>query len=153
MYRQTTLRRRRDYWRRMLTERDPAAEMRLFGLGQHFVALWRRLTDRILKEIEAGFRRIAIPLELMPELATVVLNGFALLALILLAMRGEISVGALVALIYITEEYLNLVGNMMPRIGWVWNPFLTCRSRICLWRKYHSNLTATWPIRPAVGMH
>ena len=112
--RQTTLRRRRDYWRMMLTERGPAAEMRLFGLGQHFVASWRKLTDRILKEIEAGFRRIAIRLELMPELVTVTLNGFAVLVLIIVAARGEITVGALVALIYITEEYLTHTGNM----GW-----------------------------------
>ena len=114
MVRQTTLRRRRDYWRRMLTDRGPAAEMRLFGLGQHFVALWRRLTDRILKEIEAGFRRIAIRLELMPELVAVTLHGFAVLVLIIVAANGEMSVGALVALIYITGEYLTHVGNM----GW-----------------------------------
>ena len=114
MLRQTTLRRRRNYWRRMLTERGPAAEIRLFDLGPHFVALWRRLTDRILKEIEAGFRRIAIRLEVMPELVTVTLNGFAVLLLILVAARGEITVGALVALIYITEEYLTHLGNM----GW-----------------------------------
>ena len=112
--RQTTLRRRREYWRRMLTERGPAAEIRLFGLGQHFVALWRRHTDRILKEIEAGFRRIAVRLELMPELVTVALSGFTVLVLILVASRGEISVGALVALIYITEAYLTHLGNM----GW-----------------------------------
>ena len=112
--RQTGIRRRRDYWRRMLTERGPAAEIRLFGLGQHFVMLWRGLTDRILKEIEAGFRRIAISLELMPELVTVTLNGFAVLVLIIVAARGEITVGALVALIYITQEYLTHLGN----IGW-----------------------------------
>ena len=112
--RQTGVRRHRDYWRRMLTERGPAAEIRLFGLGQHFVMLWRGLTDRILKEIEAGFRRIAISLELMPELVTVTLNGFAVLVLIIVAARGEITVGALVALIYITQEYLTHLGN----IGW-----------------------------------
>ena len=114
MIRQTGVRRHRDYWRRMLTERGPAAEIRLFGLGQHFVMLWRGLTDRILKEIEAGFRRIAISLELMPELVTVTLNGFAVLVLIIVAARGEITVGALVALIYITQEYLTHLGN----IGW-----------------------------------
>ncbi len=112
--RQTALRRRRDYWRNVLTERGPAAEVRLFGLGQHFVSSWRKLTDRILGEIEAGFRRVAVPLELMPELVVAALSGFALLILILVAARGEITVGALVALIYITEQYLTHVRNM----GW-----------------------------------
>ncbi len=98
----------------MLTERGPAAEVRLFGLGQHFVSSWRKLTDRILGEIEAGFRRVAVPLELMPELVVAALSGFALLILILVAARGEITVGALVALIYITEQYLTHVRNM----GW-----------------------------------
>ena len=116
MIKQTTLRRRRDYWRSMLTVRGPAAEVRLFGLGQHFVALWRRLTDRILEEIEAGFRRIAIRLEVIPELVNVALSGFALLILILVAARGDITVGALVALIYISEEYLTHIGNMGWRI-------------------------------------
>ena len=39
---QTPVRRRRDYWRRLLTERESAAEVRLYGLQEHFADSWRR---------------------------------------------------------------------------------------------------------------
>jgi ATP-binding cassette subfamily B protein len=38
---QTALRRRQEYWQRLLTQRPAAAEVRLFGLGGHLVGRWR----------------------------------------------------------------------------------------------------------------
>jgi hypothetical protein len=31
-----------------VTERGPAAEVRLFGLGEHILTAWRGLTDRMV---------------------------------------------------------------------------------------------------------
>ncbi len=55
-YSQTSARRRREYWRKLLTERPPAAEVRLFDLAAHIVASWRELTFGMLKE-KAALRR------------------------------------------------------------------------------------------------
>lgn len=47
---QTTARRRQEYWRKLLTERSPAPEVRLFGLAGHLRGSWRSTTDEILRE-------------------------------------------------------------------------------------------------------
>ena len=47
---QTPDQRRQEYMSRLLTERRPAAEVRLFGLGRHIADYWRRLMNRVLGE-------------------------------------------------------------------------------------------------------
>ncbi len=51
---QTPDQRRQEYMSRLLTERRPAAEVRLFGLGRHY---WRLLMGRLLDERMAMRRR------------------------------------------------------------------------------------------------
>ena len=111
---QTPVRRRRDYWRRLLTERDSAAEVRLYGLQELFAESWRRLSERMLEEVRRGFRRVAIPLEVLPAIVLTTLYGSVLAVLVLKAALGGMTVGTMVALIFVTETFMTRIQN----IGW-----------------------------------
>jgi ATP-binding cassette subfamily B protein len=112
---QTPRERKRQYWRSLLTERGPAAEVRLFGLGEHILSQWRELTQAALAEITAVRRR-----ETRRGLGITGVNigiyAVGALGLILSAQRGAISAGTLVALLYLLEEYLVLVANASWRL-------------------------------------
>lgn len=112
---QTPLQRRRDYWRSLVTERGPAAEVRLFDLGETIPRSWRGLTNRVLGEIAAARRS-----QMAQGMAITGLNigiyGVVAAALILAAAGGRISAGTLVALLYLLEEYLQHLGNLSWRL-------------------------------------
>ena len=111
---QTPLKRRRDYWRRLLTERDSAAEVRLYGLQEHFAYSWRRLSERMLEDVRRAFRRVAIPFEVLPAIVLTTLYGSVLAVLVLKAVLGDMTVGTMVALIFVTETFLTRIED----IGW-----------------------------------
>jgi ATP-binding cassette subfamily B protein len=107
----TRLQRKRDYWRRLLTERAPAAEVRLFGLGEHMVSAWRGLTDQMLGEMSVARRRSVRRWNRILAGNTVIYGG-VILALLLAAARGAISAGSLVALIYVIQDYPTDIHNL-----------------------------------------
>lgn len=112
-YGQTALQRRRDYWRGLLIGRGPAAEARLFGLGDYFMKMWERLTEQALSEVAAARRRNlfrGVPVAAV----NLALYGAAAGALILAAGRGRVGAGTLVALLYALQSYL----EKMQMIGW-----------------------------------
>ena len=108
---QTAARRRKEYWGKLLTERPPAAEVRLFGLANHVLASWRRTSDRILKE-KAALRRRNLLLEIPTGLATLGLFSIVLGSLVWAANSGTVTAGAIVAYIYITQGYINRIGDL-----------------------------------------
>jgi ABC-type multidrug transport system fused ATPase/permease subunit len=105
------LRRQQEYWRSLLITRGPAAEIRLFGLGEHIVTAWRRLTHRMLDEQFAacriGVRRFHTMLT-----ANVALPSLVVLGLILAAAHGALSAGVFVAVLYVMRDYPDRVHNM-----------------------------------------
>ena len=111
---QTPVRRRRDYWRSLLTERGSAAEVRLYGLQEHFADSWRRLSERMLEEVRRGFRRAAIPFEVLPAIVLTMLYGSVLAVVVLKAVLGDMTVGTMVALVFVTETFVTRIQN----IGW-----------------------------------
>ena len=112
-YSQTAARRRKNYWNRLLTERPPAAEVRLFGLGNYIIDSWRHTTDSMLKE-NAALRKRNLSLELPSGLASVGLFGIVLASLVWAADSGTITAGAIVAYLYITQGYVDRV----MQLGW-----------------------------------
>ncbi|MGA9773068.1 MAG: ABC transporter ATP-binding protein [Blastocatellia bacterium] len=112
-YDQTPHQRKQEYWRSLLTGRAAAAEVRLFDLGRHIIQMWSGLTDRLLLDISArrghNFRR-----EVPVKAANILLYGVVSLSLIYRAANGALSAGALVALLYAAQDYLNKAGM----IGW-----------------------------------
>jgi ATP-binding cassette, subfamily B, bacterial len=111
----TSLNRRREYWRGLLTQRGPAAEVRLFGLDGHIVQAWRRLTEQALGEVAAARRRHTAG-GLWITAATTAIYGAVAFFLILLAGRRALSAGALVAFLYLLEEYLVQLVNVSWRV-------------------------------------
>lgn len=92
--RNTAAIRRANYYDLMLTQREAAAEMRLFGLGPHFRALFRTLRERLRREQVQLARSEAI------AHGTAVLFGLASMGAALarvggLALRGVIGLGDL----------------------------------------------------------
>lgn len=94
----TTAIRKASYYDLMLTQREAAAEMRLFGLGPHFRELFRAVRQRLRREQVQLARSEAV------AQATAALIGLASMAVALvwmgrLALQGNIGLGDL-ALFY-----------------------------------------------------
>jgi ATP-binding cassette, subfamily B, bacterial len=102
-YRQTPLKRRVAYWQGLSTKRGPAAELRLFGLGGHFLAQWRRLRERLVQELFN--RRRFVRAGLLASAASHGLSGLVIVGLVAAARRGEISPGVLVAALYALHRF------------------------------------------------
>lgn len=110
---QTPDQRRQEYMSRLLTERRPAAEVRLFGLGSHIVGYWRLLMDRVLAE-RMGVRRRNVRTGVPSILITTAILGAVMLTLVLQSASGALTAGALVAYIYVTLEFVSRLND----VGW-----------------------------------
>ena len=109
-YSQTSARRRKEYWGKLLTERPPAAEVRLFDLASRIVASWRETTFGMLKE-KAALRRRNLFLGIPSSLASVTLFSLVLVSLVLAANAGGVTAGAIVAYLYITQWYISRISE------------------------------------------
>ncbi len=112
---QTNARRRQEYWRRLLTERSPAPEVRLFGLADHITRSWRSTTDAMLRE-QTALRVKNLPLIIPSALVTIGLFGIVLFSLVWAANAGVVTAGAIVAYVYITWTYIGRVSDLHWRI-------------------------------------
>lgn len=92
-------RREQGYWGGLLASRGAAPEIRLFGLLDHLIGRWRGAFDRYLAEASAARWRTARHMVLSQAMEEAV-NLIALLFLLVLALRGAVTVGTLVALLY-----------------------------------------------------
>ncbi len=110
---QTPDQRRQEYMSRLLTERRPAAEVRLFGLGSHIVDYWRGLMNRVLAE-RMGVRRQNVRTGVPSILITTTILGAVMLTLILQGANGALTAGALVAYVYVTLEFVSRLND----VGW-----------------------------------
>ena len=108
---QTTARRRQEYWRKLLTERSPAPEVRLFGLTGHLRDSWRSTTDEILRE-KAALRLKNLFLVVPSSLTAVVLFGIVFVSLVWAANAGVVTAGAIIAYVYITWTYVGRVSDL-----------------------------------------
>ena len=113
---QTMARRRQEYWRRLLTERSPAPEVRLFGLADHIRLSWRSTTDEMLRE-KTALRVKNLSLIIPSSLATVALFGIVLFSLVWAANAGAVTAGAVVAYVYITWTYIGRVSDLHWRVS------------------------------------
>ena len=105
--------RRQEYMSRLLTERRPAAEVRLFGLQRNIVDYWRRLMDRVLGE-RMAVRRRNVRTGVPSILVTTAILGAVMLTLVLQGANGVLTAGALVAYIYVTLEFVSRLND----VGW-----------------------------------
>ena len=108
---QTAARRRQEYWGKLLTERAPAPEVRLFGLAGHVIASWKSTTERMLRE-KAALRLRNLSLGVPSSLAAVALFGIVLLALVWAADAGAVTAGAVIGYIYVTRSYIGSISQL-----------------------------------------
>jgi ATP-binding cassette subfamily B protein len=113
MYCQSPMKRRLAYWRDLSTHRGPAAELRLFGLGSHFLEQWRRLQAQVAQELFAARRRLAAR-ALPVAWGSYLLDGIAIAGVIYSGARGTITAGALVATLYALHQFEDF------RHGFLW---------------------------------
>ncbi|MBI3969893.1 MAG: ABC transporter ATP-binding protein [Chloroflexi bacterium] len=93
------LRREQGYWAGLLASRTAAGEIRLFGLVDYLIGRWRHAFNLYLAETTAAHWRTAR--HTIGSLAVEeAVNLTSILFLLLLALRGTITVGSLVALLY-----------------------------------------------------
>ena len=119
---QASLQRQRKYWSDLLTQRDSAAEVRLFGLGAYIIGAWRRMSDQLLRDI-AMIRYHKVRREVFVAGATVGLNSTAVLTLVITARDGHVSPGTLIALLFAIQQYLEelfRISNRLSRLQVFW---------------------------------
>ena len=87
--------------------------MRLFGLADHLIGLWRRVFDRHVVEMDRGRRQVTIGymIEISVTQVAILISG---IALVVLASTGQISIGQLVALLYGLSRFQNATNTL----GW-----------------------------------
>jgi ATP-binding cassette subfamily B protein len=92
-------RREHSYWAGLLAGRPAAAELRLFGLLEYLVGRWRGAFERYLALTTAARWRTA-RYGIASQAVEEGVNLATLLFLLALALRGAITAGSLVALLY-----------------------------------------------------
>ncbi|GHO85150.1 ABC transporter ATP-binding protein [Dictyobacter formicarum] len=110
-YEQTPQRRQLTYWRSLLTERDAAAEVRLYGLQDHIIAGWRNLNDELMKRL-AKLRLHYLFVINRVSILTYSLLGFGLLMLLYAAVHHQITAGSFIALLLGLQQFNTLAGNL-----------------------------------------
>ena len=79
-YRSSPLRREAGYWSDLLSGREAAPELRLFGLADHLIGLWSRVFGRHVAEMDRGRRQVTIGsmIEISVVQIAIMISGIAL---------------------------------------------------------------------------
>ena len=120
---QTAAQRRADYMVQLVTDREAAKEVRLYGLGDHLVSTWGEVAEEL--------RRQRFRLTLKQQKIMGAARGGAILsilaALVLLlwqATSGAITLGAFLALGDATGRFQEQLGRMLQNISQVFEQML-----------------------------
>ena len=112
-YHSSPLRREAGYWSGLLSSRETGPELRLFGLADHLIGLWRGVFRRHVAEMDRGRRQVALGF-----LTQIAVKQVAILigaiALVILASAEQISIGQLVALLYGLSRFESVTNTF----GW-----------------------------------
>ncbi len=107
-YKSSPQRQEIDYWAALLSSRRDAAEIRAYQLGEYLLGFWRRAFDRYVADIKNARSRLAVA-QLLSGCAQDLIIWSNSLALVIVASRGTITVGTLVALLYASGRFSELV--------------------------------------------
>jgi ATP-binding cassette subfamily B protein len=114
--RTTSDERRTWYYDWLLTTGETAAELRLFGLGDHFQALYQHLRARLRRERLDLARRQSLA-ELAAGAAALAFTAGALAWMVWRAIRGLISLGDLALFYQAFQQGLRLMRTMLENVG------------------------------------
>ncbi len=109
-YQNSPRRREMGYWSRLLSDREALPELRLSGLSDFLIRRRRAAFTRFLADIVSAQRRLALPglASVAAQEAVALLIVFVLL----LALAGNLSLGALVALLYGLTRFRDLADGV-----------------------------------------
>jgi ATP-binding cassette, subfamily B, bacterial len=94
-----TLHRRALYWRNLVTQRQSAAEVRLFYLGDHLIDGWRAQMEQLYRLVAGARSRVIV--QMLPSIAAEnIVYGAAVLLMLVVVMHSGLSGGVFVALFY-----------------------------------------------------
>ena len=109
-YQNSPRRREMGYWSRLLSDREALPELRLSGLSDFLIRRRRAAFTRFLADIVSAQRRLALPglASVAAQEAVALLIVFVLL----LALAGNLTLGALVALLYGLTRFRDLADGV-----------------------------------------
>ena len=109
-YQNSPRRREKQYWSRLLTDREAIPEVRLAGLADFLLLRRRKAFIRFLAEIVAVQRKMALPG--LGSVAAQEAVAFIIVFALLLALIGNITLGSLVALLYGLTRFRDLADKI-----------------------------------------
>ncbi len=121
--RQTPEQRRANYYVELLTNRDAAKELRLYGLGQHLLQLWADLAGYLRRERVRLAMRQQVRLGLARTVSLAAYGG-SLALLLWRASGGAITVGALVALTQAASRFQGQLGAVLRSVSQLYEELL-----------------------------
>lgn len=114
-YRQSPLKRKQSYWMGLSTSRETAAELRLFNLGSYFLKKWKKLGEQVLDELYDGRKRLAF-LRMKGDFVLFTLVAMMVIAIIISGIKGTITIGALIAFLYMINRFESAIYNVSGRL-------------------------------------
>ncbi|WP_318615733.1 ABC transporter ATP-binding protein [Sporosarcina sp. YIM B06819] len=110
-YQQSPTKRHSQYWMGLSTSRQTAAELRLFGLGPYFLGKWERLSEQLIGELYTARKKMAW-LRVKGETILILLLAMMMIGIVFAGVKGTITVGALVALLYMLNRFEQAIGQV-----------------------------------------
>lgn len=156
-YGSSPLRRAIGYWAGLLSGHKPAAEIRLFQLGRHFLDRWRAAFDAYLAEVHTARRRLVLQ-GFLAGAAQEVIRWVTTVAVLVLGMSGTIGIGAMVALLYGVGRFRDLADHFSWTVAELvdhWSHLKHLRAFLDLpvEADYAGTRPAPRPIREGVTFH
>lgn len=102
-YNQSQTRRKQAYWSGLVTRREAVAELRLLQIGNFMIQQWKKHMKTLLAEQLKARKKMAI-LRFQGEIFYLLLLFFLMGATVLAGVQGTISLGALVATLYLLNR-------------------------------------------------
>lgn len=110
-YSQSPLKRQNAYWSRLSMSRETAAELRLFGLGDYFLTKWEGLSNKLVDELFQARKKFSV-FWFRKDLITIILLAIAIVGFVYASINGNMSIGSLVALLYILNRYQHAMSQV-----------------------------------------
>lgn len=108
---QSPLKRQTAYWSRLSMSRETAAELRLFNLGNYFLTKWEDFSHRIINDLYQARKKFS-SFWLKKDLITIFLLAIAIVGSVYDGVNGSISIGSLVALLYMLNRYEHAISQV-----------------------------------------
>lgn len=123
-YQQSPVKRHLNYWMGLSISRETAAELRLFGLGSYFLNKWKGLSDQLIDELYLVRKKVA-SLRIKGEFLLVLIMAIMIWGIVSAGMKGTITIGSLVALLYMLNRFELAIGQISSRSDLLSNFFFS----------------------------